>query len=93
MTTVVNVSDGSEFDVYIGRPSKYGNPFIRGIDGTKEEVIAKYKEYALNNPELYNSLLELEGKRLGCYCAPKYCHGDVIVELIEQQNRESIIER
>lgn len=71
------------YDVYIGRPSKWGNPFTIGKDGTREEVIEKYREYLLGNDELMNSLHELKGKVLGCWCAPKPCHGDVLKELIE----------
>ena len=73
-----------KYDVYIGRPSKWGNPFSIGKDGTREEVIEKYREYILNKPELLKSLPELKGKILGCWCDPKPCHGDVLIELIEK---------
>lgn len=69
-------------DIYIGRPSKWGNPFEIGKDGTRSEVIAKYEDYVLNNKELMDSLHELEGKILGCWCHPKPCHGDVLVKLV-----------
>lgn len=81
-TTVVHCKRQS-YDVYIGRPSKWGNPFTIGKDGTREEVIAKYLEYILNNDELMDALPELKGKRLGCWCAPLLCHGDVLKELCE----------
>jgi len=84
-TTVVNKYK-SDYDVYIGRPSKWGNPFIVGKDGTLEEVIAKYKNRLLENKELMASLHELKGKRLGCFCKPKLCHGDVLVELINDMD-------
>jgi hypothetical protein len=71
------------FDIYIGRPSKWGNPFVIGKDGTREEVIEKYKEWILKQPELLASLHELQGKVLGCWCAPFSCHGDVLIELIQ----------
>ncbi len=71
------------YDVYIGRPSKWGNPFTIGRDGTREEVIKKYREYVMGNTELMNALHELKGKVLGCWCAPKACHGDVLRELVE----------
>lgn len=73
------------YDVFIGRPSKWGNPFRIGVDGTRSEVIKKYRDYILKNPDLLNSLDELEGKVLGCYCKPKACHGDVLIELIEKK--------
>lgn len=68
-------------DVYIGRPSKWGNPFIIGRDGTREEVIAKYEVWLKNNAELMAALPELKGKTLGCWCAPRACHGDVLLRL------------
>ena len=72
-------------DIYIGRPSKWGNPFSIGKDGTRKEVIEKYKKYILNNEKLMNDLYELEGKVLGCWCKPKACHGDVLVELVNNK--------
>lgn len=71
------------YDIYIGRPSKWGNPYSIGKDGTRRDVIKKYKNYILQNRDLLNSLPELKGKVLGCWCKPKACHGDVLVELIE----------
>lgn len=71
-----------KYDVYIGRGSKWGNPFAIGKDGTRLEVIQKYKKYILSNNELIKQLSELEGKILGCWCKPKSCHGDVLVDLI-----------
>jgi Domain of unknown function (DUF4326) len=68
-------------DVYIGRPSKWGNPYLIGRDGTREEVIAKYRAWVLRRPELLGALPELRGKTLGCWCAPQPCHGDVLAEL------------
>jgi hypothetical protein len=69
------------FDVYIGRPSKWGNPFVIGKDGTREDVIAKYETWIETQPQLMNALPELRGKVLGCWCSPKSCHGDVLVRL------------
>lgn len=69
------------FDVYIGRPGKWGNPFVIGLDGTRREVVERYRAYLMNSPDLLASLPELEGKTLGCWCAPLPCHGDVLAEL------------
>lgn len=72
------------YDVYIGRPSKWGNPFEIGRDGSRAEVIAKYEAWLLESlqfPEHGLDLSELRGKVLGCWCAPKACHGDVLWEL------------
>ena len=72
-----------KYDVYIGRPTKWGNPFTIGKDGTREQVIEKYKEWVQHQSDLMNSLGELKGKVLGCWCKPKKCHGDILVELSE----------
>lgn len=82
MTKVVHCKR-EKYDVYIGRPSKWGNPFSIGKDGTREEVIKKYKKWILKQPKLMNILNELKDKILGCFCHPKQCHGDVLIQLIE----------
>jgi Domain of unknown function (DUF4326) len=76
------------FDVYIGRPSKWGNPFKIGEDGSREEVIQKYRQWILDNPTLIAQLAtELKGKTLGCWCKPNTCHGDVLAELADQTGK------
>src|SRR5262249_41455073 len=75
---LTGVPDGA---VYIGRPGKWGNPFVIGRDGTREEVVAKYRTHLLGNPALLAALPELAGKHLVCWCAPEACHGDVLIEL------------
>jgi hypothetical protein len=70
--------------VYIGRPSKWGNPFAIGRDGTREEVILKYENYVCQ-AMLVGQLHELEGKDLVCWCAPLACHGDVLLRLANGQ--------
>ena len=67
--------------VYIGRPSKWGNPFVIGVDGTRDEVIMKYRAWLMGNAELMGKLDELRGMDLVCWCAPEPCHGDVLLEL------------
>lgn len=69
--------------VYIGRPSKWGNPFVIGKDGTREEVIQKYEAWIKTQP-LMNALHELRGKDLVCWCAPEACHGDVLIRLANE---------
>ena len=71
----------SKYDVYIGRPSKWGNPYVIGPDGTREEVIQKYENWILRNPDLLAQVHTLEGKTLGCWCSPNACHGDVLSRL------------
>lgn len=79
MTTVVHCK-AAPHDVYIGRPSKWGNPFAIGRDGSREEVIEKYRQHLLSRSDLLESLHELRGKALGCWCSPQACHGDVLAE-------------
>jgi hypothetical protein len=84
-TSVVHCKHKIPYDVYIGRPSKWGNPFEIGKDGTREEVIAKYREWIKTQPQLLKDLPELNGKVLGCWCKPKHaCHGDVLVEMVSK---------
>lgn len=90
MVNVVNCKH-DKFDVYIGREcygykaSKWANPFIIKKDGSRSECIKKYETYLLNNDILMNSLHELVGKTLGCWCKPnKQCHGDVLKKYVER---------
>lgn len=89
-TTIVNINN-SEYDIFIGRPSIWGNPFKIGKDGTRKEVIQKYKEYVLKNELLIKELPKLQGKRLGCFCKPKSCHGDILVELLNKNKFTKLI--
>ena len=85
-TKVVNLRR-DKYDIYIGRPSDFGNPYLIGKDGDRETVIALFKDYFLRRvqvePYFREAILELKGKRLGCYCKPKPCHGDIIIEYLE----------
>ena len=74
-----------KYDVYIGRPSKWGNPFSIGRDGTRQDVIEKYKKWIQIQPGLLNSIEELRGKRLGCFCTPLPCHGQVLIDLLNEK--------
>jgi hypothetical protein len=100
-TKVVNLNK-EPYDVYIGRGSKWGCPFTiikdrptlaKEIVDTKEEALAKYKEYVLASPELMESLDELEGKTLGCFCKPEKCHGDVLLELLTQRKLQKFLKK
>ncbi len=85
MTKVVNVFN-SRYDIDIRRPGCWGNPFIIGKDGNREEVIQKYKEWITTSPQaehLRKMLPRLQGKTLGCVCKPKKCHGDVLIDLLK----------
>jgi hypothetical protein len=91
---IVNISK-DPYDVYIGRNKEYGNPKFgnpfRVEKYGRKGAIQEYKNWisvklALNT-DLQDEFLELDGKVLGCHCKPKSCHGDVIVELIENIKR------
>lgn len=91
VTTVVNIKTCKDFgtkkgDVYIGRrccgrgESKWGNPFYMRNENERDVVIEKYKKY-LYVSGLIDDIRDLKDKRLGCWCKPKACHGDVLAEL------------
>jgi len=71
--------------IYVGRGSAWGNPFVIGTHGDRDEVIAKFYVYALQRlerePEWLEPLREADG--LVCFCAPLKCHGDVIASLLK----------
>jgi hypothetical protein len=84
MTTTVVHCKKSKYDIYIGRPSMWGNPYTIGKDGTRDEVIQKYREWAVTQPNILKNIHVLKGKTLACWCAPLPCHGDVLAELAER---------
>lgn len=88
LTTVVHCKR-SPHDVYIGRPSIWGNPFVIGRDGSRAEVIAKYEAWLGKQPKLLAKLSELRGKVLGCWCSPEACHGDVLARLANAQKERA----
>jgi Domain of unknown function (DUF4326) len=80
-TLVVHVKRAA-YDVYVGRPSPFGNPFVIGRDGDRGTVIRKYRAWLLAQPALVERVRrELAGKVLGCWCAPLPCHGDVLADV------------
>lgn len=93
-TKVVNLKKES-YDLRIDRRSKFGNPFLLGRDGTRAEVIEKYRLWLTGEAFtdfkkrerklILKCLSQLEGKVLGCWCKPKPCHGDVLIQLLEEQ--------
>jgi hypothetical protein len=67
--------------VYVGRPTKWGNPFVIGRDGSRADVVAKYRAWLCDQPALMADLPSLRGRDLVCWCAPAACHADVLLEL------------
>lgn len=89
----------SSYDIYIGRPSIFGNPFShqKGTQAevmvaTREEAVEKYRQWVNGEiqvkgltPPTMEQIKELKGKTLGCWCAPQSCHGDVLALLAEEE--------
>jgi hypothetical protein len=87
---VVNIHHDEQYDVYVGRPSKWGNPFSlppRPTGRQRAACLRKYRAYVAERPDLQLAAkLELKGKVLGCFCAPKPCHADVLAEIANDDN-------
>lgn len=66
--------------------SKWANPFKIDKNNTREMVTEKYRAHIIEkikaDPTTYN-LEELRGRTLGCWCKPEPCHGDVLLDLVE----------
>jgi hypothetical protein len=92
MITIVHVAE-NPFDIYIGRKTKsmpinsmYGNPFIIGVHGDRDEVLDKYALWILDNEIIMDRIEELKGKTLGCWCYPfQRCHGEILAEILGEQ--------
>lgn len=73
--------------VYIGRPSKWGNPFPL-VDGDRITCLKKYREWIVTQPELIAAAKrELRGKDLVCFCAPQLCHGDILIQIANEETK------
>ena len=81
-----------EYDVYVGRPSKFGNPYSH-IPGAapwpvecREHAITLYEEWIRSQPELMAAAKkELKGKVLGCHCKPLDCHGEILLKIANEE--------
>lgn len=76
--------------IYIGRGSKWGNPFRIGRDSDRATVIASYEHWLRRQPHLLRALDELRGRDLVCWCAPLPCHGDLLRRLANVSRDERI---
>jgi hypothetical protein len=94
MPKVINITSGEPFDCYVGRPSKFGNPFthLQHLGGnliivdTREEAIARYEEWIRSQPELMEAAKkELKGKVLACHCVPLACHAEVLLKIANEE--------
>ncbi|MGW4843119.1 DUF4326 domain-containing protein [Nocardia brasiliensis] len=97
-TEVVNLKghrDDPEYAdvIYVGRAmhrggwhldaSPFASPYRPGVDGTRAEVIEKYRAWLVEQPDLMARLAELAGRRLGCWCAPLPCHAQILAALAD----------
>lgn len=84
MSTVYNMHhrNAPPDAVYVGRPSKFGNPFVVGKDGERGECVKKFALWVVNRPMLLEQIKdELRGKDLICWCKPRACHADILMEI------------
>lgn len=92
MTTRVVHCRREPYDVYIGRPSIWGNPWsskpsviARYHVATRLEAIEAFEKWLRSNPQIMSKAKhELRGKVLGCFCVPRPCHGDVLARVADE---------
>jgi Domain of unknown function (DUF4326) len=77
--------------VIISRPTKWGNPFRIGVDGTREECVRQFGDWIVGDDpkarDLRDALGELHGKDLACWCPPGPCHGDILIAMANDGER------
>lgn len=103
MTKVVNIKLTDNYDIYIGRPSIYGNNHPIGFCKicnqvhTREDAVEAfridfYKRIKIDK-EYKKKVLELKDRILGCFCKSNFrdipCHGDTFVEYLQNLDKES----
>ena len=89
-TSVIHIRNrrNTPDEVYIGRPSIYGNPYVIGRDGTRAQVIERFEHITtiafMVSPARRAEIRALRGKTLVCYCKPAACHGDILAALADR---------
>lgn len=90
-TKAVNIRR-DKYDVYIGRAGRgmdgyFGNPFPLAPGTPRGSTLEKYRDYFYkrieSDSEFKRKILALKGKKLGCFCKPEACHGDIIAEYLD----------
>jgi hypothetical protein len=92
-TKRVSIKSGKPYDIYIGRPGPFGNPwsskpskYAEHIVSSKKESLESYRQYLLNNEELLKQIEDLRGKTIACWCKEdERCHGDIIIEILNRK--------
>lgn len=82
--------------IYIGRnmsfyvkgalKSKWHNPYNIKIY-SRDKCLELYQKYIIETDSLYSSIEELKGMKLGCWCSPEKCHGDILIAIFEHKNK------
>jgi len=95
MIRVYAVNFRDTWDIRIDRKTKYGNPFYMADESQRDVVCDRYEEYIATRPDLINELVrevlavpchkDNREVRLGCWCAPKRCHGDTLARLVMER--------
>jgi len=78
--------DAPDGSVYVGRPSKWGNPFHISKYCTREQAVQKYRD-TLGKRDKIEIRRELKGKNLICWCSPEPCHADVLLEIANSDDQ------
>ena len=67
--------------------SKWGNRFTfkKGDEDSLKQCLVRYENQIRKNPDLFNAVVELEGKEIGCWCKPSPCHGDILIKLFKER--------
>ena len=90
-TTVVNLKTCKDADVVrIDRTTIFGNPFMMRTEADRRDVLHHFEKYfydRLRKDIVFRCrVLRLKGEKLGCWCKPKACHGDIIAEYLEKDS-------
>lgn len=95
-TSVVNLRV-EIYDVYIGRAGHgkdgyFGNPFTLEHESERVTILIRYEQYFYEriekDSEFKRRVHELRGKKLGCFCKPRLCHGDIIADYLNNLSSE-----
>ena len=97
-TAVINKKFSSrtaqKLSVYIGRPSKWGNPYPLINESRRDLICEQYEEYIatrlIKDEITEEDFHEFDGKNMMCFCAPKRCHGDTLLMLYKLPHEERI---
>ena len=93
MPRVINLkTEDGRHAVLIDRTTRWGNPFVIGPDGDRDEVCDKYAEWVETSPApdarwIRDHIAELRGRDLACHCKPMRCHGDFLLALAKRWAR------